>query len=278
MVTVNIVRLQVLPTVLCETPTETRDIEKNALEEIMATTNEETVSRLTSNTDTSIRVGGACLAIGSLLLAVGFVIHPLPSPDPAEFMATIADAPTRWMAAHAATAIALSVVAIAGLIMLTAGSRLTENWWTTTAWAVLIVSALWVTTAAVVEATVITEAAIAGDTATFEAWLIFGEAHSAAFLVFVLAIAVIAGNEARSSYQTTPVWASWIGAAAGVAAFGGMILVFMLGIALGGLVWVASTIVMSLWTVWFGVALARSKGDAWTMPEEPEVGRQRTVH
>jgi hypothetical protein len=35
----------------------------------------------------------------------------------------------------------------------------------------------------------------------------------------------------------------------------------------GRLVWVASTIMTSLWAVWFGVALARSTGDAWTVPE-----------
>lgn len=244
----------------------------------MATTNEETVSRATSKTDTSIRVGGAWLAIGALLLVIGFVLHPPPSPDPAEFMATIAEDPTRWVAAHAVSAIALSVLTIAGLIVLTAGSRLTQHWWTTTAWAVLIVGALWVTTAAVVEATVITQAAVAGDTTTFEAWSIFAEAHSAAFLFVVLAIAVIAGNEARSAYQTTPVWASWIGALAGVTAFGGMVLVFMLGIALGGLLWLVSTIVMSLWTVWFGVILARAEGAAWTTPEEPDPGRPETVH
>ncbi|WP_265111220.1 hypothetical protein [Halosolutus halophilus] len=241
-------------------------------------TTEATDNRLTSNTDARIRAGGVWLAIGALLLVGGFVLHPLPSPDPAEFVATIADAPTRWVAAHVTTAIGLSVVAIAALIVLTADSRLTRTWWTTTAWAALIVSALLVTTAAVVEATVIAEAAIGGDTATFEAWSVFADVHSAAFLFFALAIAVIAGNEARSAPQTTPAWASWIGAVAGVAAFGGMVLVFVLGIAPGGPVWIGSTIVMSLWTAWFGVVLARSEADAWIVSEEPRAGGQETVH
>jgi hypothetical protein len=255
----------------------TGDVETNAPEETMETSNEETVSRSPTSIDMRMRVGGAWLAIGALLLAVGFALHPPPAPDTAVFMATIADEPTRWAAAHAATAIALSGFTIAGLILLTAGSRLTQHWWTMTAWAVLIVSALWVTTAAVVEATVMSQAAAAGDTATFETWSIFAEMHSAAFLFFVLAIAVIAGNEARSVYQTTPAWASWIGAIAGIAAFVGMILVFALGIALGGLVWVVSTIVMGLWILWFGITLARTEGSAWTAPEEPEVGRQEAV-
>lgn len=243
----------------------------------METPTEETINRMTSSTDTKMRVGGAWFALGALALVVGFVLHPPPSPNPAEFMATIAEDPTRWTTAHAATAVALSAFTIAGLIMLTAGSRLTQYWWTTTAWAVLVVSALWVTTAAVVEATVMSQAAAAGDTATFETWSIFAEMHSAAFLFFVLAIAVIAGNEARSAYQTTPAWASWIGAIAGIAAFVGMILVFALGIALGGFVWVVATIVMGLWILWFGITLARTEGSAWTAPEEPEVGRQETV-
>lgn len=255
----------------------TGDAVLNALGKTMETPNEETISRLMSSTDMRIRVGGAWLAIGSLLLVVGFVLHPPPSPDPAEFMATIADDPTRWMAAHVATAIALSVFTIAGLIMLTAGSRLTQHWWTLTAWAVLIVSALWVTTAAVAEATVIAQAAVAEDTATFEAWSIFAEAHSAAFLFFVLAVAVIAGNEARNAYQTTPAWASWIGAVTGVAAFVGMVLVFGLGIALGALVWLVGTVVMGLWVVWFGVVLARSKGAARIAPEKRGAGREETV-
>ena len=84
-------------------------------------------------------------------------------------MATIAEDPTRWVAAHWASALALSAFAVAGLIVLTAGSQLTRHWWTTMAWALLIVGAVWFTTAAVSEATVVTAAAVTGDTATLEA-------------------------------------------------------------------------------------------------------------
>lgn len=204
-------------------------------------------------------MAGAWLAVGSLLFVVSLAIHPPPSPDPGEFMATIADGPTRWVAAHWTAALALSLLAIAGLIVLTAGSRLTQNGWTMTAWAVLVVGALWVTTTAVAEATVITEAAVAGDTATFEAWHLFAEGKALGFGFLALAVTVIAGNEARSTRAVTPVWASWIGAVAGIAAFVGFVVLgALLGIALGGLVWVASTIVMSLWILWFGVALVRS--------------------
>lgn len=243
----------------------------------MATMTAETDSRPTSWTATRIRVGGTWLAIGALLSLIGLALHPPPSPDPAVFMATIAAEPTRWVAAHATTAIGLSAFTIAGLFVLTAESRLTETWWTTTAWGALIVSALWVTTTAVTEATVITRAAVAGDTATFEAWSAFGEAHSLAFLAFLLAVALIAGNEARSAHRTTPVWASWVGAVAGVVAFVGMLLVFVFGVALGGPVWLGSTMVTSAWLLWFGARLARTDDAAWTPTEEPDPGRGRTV-
>lgn len=221
-------------------------------------TDEETVSRRTLHTDTRSRVAGAWLAIGSLLFVVSLALHPPPSPDPGEFMATIADGPTRWVAAHWAAALALSLFVIAGLLMLTAGSRLTRDWWTVTAWAVLVVGALWVTTTAVAEATVITQAAVAGDTATFEAWEAFAEGKAIGFGFLALGVAVIAANEARSVHAATPVWASWVGAIAAVAAFVGFVVLgIMLGIAVGGLVWLGSTIVMSLWTLWFGVALMR---------------------
>lgn len=124
-------------------------------------------------------------------------------------MATVAGAPTRWTAAHWASAIALSSFAIAGLIVLTAGSRLTRHWGTMSAWAVLIVGALEVTTAAV---------------------------------GFVLAVG--------------------------------------LGIAPGGPVRLVATTVMGPWTLWFGVALTRSRGVARIRPEpeEPDPGGRDTVH
>lgn len=118
---------------------------------------------------TGTRVAGAWLAIGSVLFIISLIAHPPPSPDLGEFMATIATAPTQWVLAHWAAALALTVFAITGLLALTTSSRLSQDWWTMTAWAVLVVGSLWVTTPAVAEATVITAAAVAGDTATFEA-------------------------------------------------------------------------------------------------------------
>lgn len=237
---------------------------------------EEIGSRETSHVNGSVRIAGALLAFGSLLFVGGIAIHPPPSSDPGEFMTTISDGPVRWMAAHWATGIALSVFATSGLIVLTAGSRLTKNWWTLTAWSALIVSALLVTTAAMVEATVITDAAVAGDTATFETWQSFAEAYSSAFVLFASAIALIAANEARSVRKTTPTWASWVGAIAGIVAVLGFVLGLVVGIGLGGVIWLVSTIALGLWTLWFGASLTRFEDTTAFTSEESGTGRWGT--
>lgn len=255
-----------------------RCVESNALEDIMATLTDAEISRSHPNVGTKVRTGGTWLALGSVLLIVGIALHPLPSADPAEFMATIADSPTRWAAAHAATAVGMGVFAIAALIVLTTDSELTKTWWTTTAWAALIVAALWVATAAIVEGTVVTQAAVAGDMATYTVWSSFAVPYSAAFLVFALAIAVIAGTDARRTNHTTPVWASWIGVLAAVVAVVGMVLAFGAGIALAGLVWLGATIVMGLWTLWAGIVLARAGEAVWAESEETDTGGPEAAH
>lgn len=241
---------------------------------------DETINRRMERTGTGTRVAGAWLAVGSVLFVGSLVFHlfhPPPSSALGEFMASIAAAPTQWVLAHWAAALALTIFAITGLIMLTTESRLSQKWWTMTAWAVLAVGAIWVTTTAVAEATVLTAAAVAGDTATFEAWQLFAEGKAVGFGFLAVAIAVIAGNEARSTRSVTPVWASWIGAVAGIVAFVGFVVLgVLLGIALGGLIWLVSTIVMSLWTLWFGIALARSD-ESQVRLAEARTSRRRAV-
>lgn len=228
---------------------------------------EEIIGREISYRETGVRVAGAWLAIGSLLIVVSLALHPPPSPVPSEFMAIIADSPTRWMAVHWGAALALIMIVIAGLIMLTARSRLTQAWWTMTAWTVLVVGALGVTVTAIAEATVITAAAVAGDAAAFEAWQLFADGTALGFGFIAAAVALIAFNETRSAQSVTPAWAAWIGAIAAIVAVGGFVLGLVLGIAIGGAIWLASTIVMSLWTLWFGVALARSDSSAVELEE-----------
>jgi hypothetical protein len=81
---------------------------------------------------------------------------------------------------------------------------------------------------------------------------------------------VIAGNETRTP-RAIPAWASWIAVAAGIASFMGWILGMWLEIAPGNLIWVVSSLVMCIWTLWFGVAVARTTQDDIAL--EPVGGR-----
>jgi hypothetical protein len=210
-----------------------------------------------SHADTDLRVAGSWLAIASLLLAGALATHGPLAHDLSEQMKVIATGPTRWSVVHWVAAMALSLFVVASLIVLTARSRLTTDWWTMSAWAILPVGALWTLTTAVAENSVIAHAAKANDTAMFEAWWAFAEAKGAGFTFVALALAVIAANESRSPQRVTPVWASSIAAIAGVASFVGWAVGIWLGIRIGNLLWVVSSFVMCLWTLWFGVALMR---------------------
>lgn len=236
----------------------------------MATTDDTIDNRRTGGIGPTVRAGGAWLALGALAFFVGILLHPPPPSDPNAFMATIAADPTRWMAAHWVSAVAVFLLSGAGLVVLASRSRLTDRPATASAWAGLVVAGLWIATAAIVEATVITRAAVAGDTATFAAWQPFAEAHAAAVVVVGLAAATIAWNEARAADPATPRVASWVGAAAGVLSATGFVLGVGLGVALGGPLWLVSTLALSLWTFWFGLALARVDGRSATSTRQSE--------
>ena len=223
-----------------------------------------------SNTDARIQVGGAWLSIGAIALIASLLLHAQPSPVPNEFMSNIAAEPVQWMIAHWLGALSSTLFVIAGLIILTTHSRLTHRWWSVTAWAVVIVGSLWITSTALIEATVGLSAAVDGDVATFVEWQLFGQALALAFVGVAPALAVIAYNEARNGPETTPVWASWIGAAAGIVAAAAFALVIGMGVSMAGIVWIPTTIVMSLWIVWFGLSLARSDGMSLTEGQESE--------
>jgi hypothetical protein len=211
------------------------------------------------HTNTAVRVAGTWLAIASSLLIAALVVHGPLAPDLSDQMKKIADGAMTWSVIHWVSAASLSLYAVTGLIVLTSGSRLAEGWWTMTAWAVLTVSALWTMTTAVVEATVVTNAAAAGAKEMFEAWWAFAEGKASGIAFFALAVAVISGNEAQSSERAVPAWSAWIAMVSGVASFAGWALGRWFGIDFGNLLWVASSVLMSVWTLWFGFALMRSR-------------------
>lgn len=205
----------------------------------------------------AVRVGGMWLAAASFLMIIVLAFHGPIAQDLGDQMTRIADAARRWSIVHWTAAAALSMYAVASLIILTSVSRLVESGWTISAWAVIFVGSLWTITTAVTETTVVASAAVAGNYDTFEVWWSFAEGKANGFVFLALAVAVIASNEARHSASTTPTWFSWMGTVAGILSFVGWALGMWLVIGIGNLLWVLSTIVMSLWTFWFGVALVR---------------------
>jgi hypothetical protein len=191
-------------------------------------------------------------------MVVVLVGHGPISPDIDEQMRRIAGGVTRWTVVHWIAAAGLSLYAVTGLLVLTAQSRLTRGWGTLTAWAVVTVGALWTMTTAVAEATAVVGAVAAGNSETFEAWWAFAEGKATGFAFLALAVALIAGNEARSPERSGPAWPAWVGMAAGVGSFSGWALGMWVGIAPAGVVWVASSAVMSVWTFWLGITLMRA--------------------
>lgn len=209
-------------------------------------------------TTNAVRAAGIWLALASLLMVVALLFHgPIASNLNAQ-MQSIAGGALRWTLVHWAAAAALSLFAVTSLIVLTAGSRFTHNFLTISAWAILLVGALWTVTTAVIEATVIAQAAADGDTETFKTWWSFSEGKATGFTFVALAIAVISANEVHSTERIVPVLSAWIGVVAGVASCAGWALGVWLGIGVGDVVWVLASIVMCLWSAWFGLAMARS--------------------
>lgn len=212
-------------------------------------------------TNTAVRVAGTWLAIASALFVAAIVVHGPLAPDLSDQMNRIADRAITWSVIHWVSAASLSLYAVTGLVVLTSGSRLAGGGWTMTAWAVLTVSALWTMTTAVAEATVVTNAAVSGAKEMFEAWWAFAEGKASGVAFLALAIAVISGNEAQSSERAVPAWSAWIAMVSGVASFAGWALGRWFGVGFGNLLWVAASVLMGVWTLWFGFALMRSRAN-----------------
>ncbi|HSJ65390.1 MAG TPA: hypothetical protein VK922_15970 [Gemmatimonadaceae bacterium] len=210
-------------------------------------------------TDTALRTAGGWLAAASVLMIAVFALHGPLAPDLGAQMTRIAAAPVKWRVAHWLAAASLSSFAVTGLLVLSAASRLTIGGAARSAWAVVSIGALWTLTTALAEATAVTAAATAGRREAFEAWWAFAEGKATGFAFVALAIAVIAWQQSRSSDPVTPRWAAGVGAVAGVASFTGWALARWLGVPVGNHVWVMASMLMSAWTLWFGVELSRRR-------------------
>ena len=144
---------------------------------------------------TGLRVAGAWLAGASLLLALALSFHGPLHPNLEVQMTHIGASASRWAAVHWTAAAAFSCFAIAAVLVLVSRSRMTSTGRTMSAWAVVLVAALWTLTTAVTEVTVIADLAASRDLAQFKAWWSFAEGHGNGFSMLAVAVAVIAWND-----------------------------------------------------------------------------------
>lgn len=209
-------------------------------------------------THVSIRAGGFWLALASVVMASALAMHGPIAPEPLDQMTKISQHAMAWLVAHWLAAVALSFYAVAGIIMLGSRSRLTAQSWTLSAWAVIVVGALWTVDTAVVEATAVTDAAVSGRSETFVTWMAFAEGKANGFSFVALALSVIAAREARADAGVTPSWAATAAVFAGVGAFAGWALGMWFDVGVGAIIWLAGSILVTAWAAWFGGALSRT--------------------
>jgi hypothetical protein len=206
-----------------------------------------------------LRAAGAWLAAASLLLVVTLTLHGPLHPDIEAQMARIAESTSRWAVAHWIAAASLSCFMIASLLLLVRDSRLTSTGTLSSAWAVVLVGALWTLTTALVEATAIIGLAASGDLPRFRAWWVFAQGKANGFSVLALAVSVIAWNETRDPRRLVPKWSAAAGTAAGLASFAGWALGVWFDIGPANLLWVLASAVMCVWLAWLGIALASGR-------------------
>ena len=212
---------------------------------------------MTSN-QTGLRAAGAWLAAASILLALALMFHGPLHPDPEVQMMHIAESASRWAAVHWTAAAALSCFAIAAVLVLVSHSRLTSTRMTISAWAVVLIGALWTLATAVTEVTVIADLAESRNLAQFEPWWSFAQGYGNGFAILAVAVAVIAWNEYRDPHRILPKWSTAVGAGAGLASFSGWTLGVWLDIRPANLMWLLASGVMCVWLAWLGTVLART--------------------
>lgn len=213
-----------------------------------------------TNDQTGLRVAGAWLAGASLLLALALSFHGPLHPDLEVQMTRIGESASRWAVVHWIAAAAFSSFAIAAVLVLVSRSRLTGTGKTVSAWAVVLVGALWTLTTAVTEVTVLADLAASRDRAQFEAWWSFAQGYGNGFSMLAVAVAVIAWNEYRDPRRLLPKWSAGVGAGAGLASFAGWALGVWLGIGPANLLWLVASGGMCVWLAWLGTVLARTSG------------------
>ena len=211
---------------------------------------------------TALRAAGAWLAGASILLVLVLATHGPLHPDLEVQMTRIAESAPRWAAVHWTAAVSFSGIAVAAILVRVSGSRLTSTGTMVSAWAVVLVGALWTLTTAVTEVTVIPDLAASGDLSRFEAWWSFAEGHANGFSLLAVAVAIIAWNETRNPRPLVPKWSAVVGAGAGLASFAGWALGVWFDVGPANLLWVLASAVMGVWLAWLGAGLATASEPA----------------
>lgn len=204
------------------------------------------------------RPAGISLAFGAFLLAVVLPLHGPISSDLAVQMAHISEDHSHWVFVHWIAFVALVALAAASFQLALAASHgrgaAAPPW----AWVLLALGSLITTGTAVLEATAVRTLAQSGDLDGFLVWWGFASGLGNGFMFVGLATAAIAWSLRGGGSPSMPAWSCNLAAILGLLSAAGWSLGQHFGVELGGPVWFASTLLMSVWLLWLGLRLARS--------------------
>lgn len=206
-----------------------------------------------------IRIAGVWIALFALLTLVSLSIHPLGEEalDNAQTMQVIRASTAQWRASHFLYGLAFLFGSVAGLVVLTSHSRLTDSGLGIAGWSMVTIANIPVSLGALVESTVIADVALANDLEAFDLWYSgFLGTTIALFPVTLIGIFLITMQEIRIASPLLPRWASAVAGAGALISIGivpGFLLVIPALNALY-LAWFAPI----LWLLALGIQLMRS--------------------
>lgn len=205
------------------------------------------------------RAAGSILAIGSLVMLIGGLLHP----PAVSAQSVISGAMTRWHASHWLIAGGVFLVGLGSLLVILSQSEVASSWVTLVGWGGVALGSLPVVVFMIGEATVLPQLATSGGSAEFSTWRAFIEMGVIASLLPVtVGLLLVAWTQARGQSTRTPAWAAWAG-----------VLTFFIG-----LIWIVGfgflnvealeplfivELLGFIWLGWLGFNLARSVGAPW---------------
>lgn len=207
---------------------------------------------------TTYRTAGTILALASIALIAGNLLHPRPGPDSEALLTAINTAPTVWAISHFLIAAGLVTLAAGALVILTHRTQATSSWSSTVGWGLLVVVAPVIGIAILAELGVLPLVADAGNLAAFERW----EAFSFTGIVYPAlglfsAFALIAGTRFFEEDSLTARIPAGMAVLVSLAGLIGAVAAGPLG--QRGLMPVVgvSLLLVFLWVIWFAAGLAR---------------------